>query len=94
MMEQSQRLRATMVTLEVRVSNQVAQNLYQKYGFAIVGTRPHYYRDNQEDAHIMTVEKVNGDDYRRQFTAMQTALWARMRAEAIPRAGQKIPARL
>jgi ribosomal-protein-alanine N-acetyltransferase len=94
MMEQSQRLRATMVTLEVRVSNHVAQNLYQKYGFAIVGTRPHYYRDNQEDAYIMTVEAVNSDDYRRKFAAMQAALWARLRAEAIPRAGQKIPARL
>jgi [ribosomal protein S18]-alanine N-acetyltransferase len=78
----------------VRVSNRVAQNLYLKYGLVIVGTRPRYYRDNEEDAHIMTVEAVNSDDYRRKFTEMQTALWAQLRAEAISQAGQKIPARL
>ena len=94
MIEQALRMKATMVTLEVRVSNRVAQDLYLKYGFVIVGTRPRYYRDNEEDAHIMTVEAVNSDDYRRKFTEMQTALWARLRAEAIPQAGQKIPARL
>lgn len=94
MIEQALRMKATMVTLEVRVSNLVAQSLYRKYSFAIAGTRPHYYRDNEEDAYIMTVEAVDRDDYGRRFTEMQTALWARLRAEAIPRAGQKITARL
>lgn len=45
---------ARMMTLEVRVTNTVAQNLYHKYGFEITGRRKNYYRDNQEDAHIMT----------------------------------------
>lgn len=44
---------ATRITLEVRVSNQVAQNLYHKLGFRIEGRRPKYYSDNQEDAFIM-----------------------------------------
>lgn len=47
---------AVMVTLEVRVSNTVAQRLYRKYGFEVVGRRKRYYRDNHEDALIMTVE--------------------------------------
>lgn len=47
---------AVMVTLEVRTSNLVAQNLYRKYGFEVVGRRKRYYRDNHEDALIMTVE--------------------------------------
>lgn len=41
-------------TLEVRVSNQAAQSLYRKYGFEIVGQRKRYYRDNGEDALLMT----------------------------------------
>lgn len=41
-------------TLEVRASNTIAQNLYRKYNFEVVGRRKHYYRDNQEDALIMT----------------------------------------
>ncbi|MGF6356518.1 ribosomal-protein-alanine N-acetyltransferase [Paenibacillus sp. 4624] len=41
------------MTLEVRVSNVVAQNLYQKKGFESAGLRKGYYSDNGEDAMIM-----------------------------------------
>ena len=41
------------MTLEVRKSNIVAQNLYKKYGFIDYGIRPKYYSDNNEDAIIM-----------------------------------------
>lgn len=41
------------MTLEVRASNIVAQNLYGKYGFESCGIRPKYYQDNDEDAVIM-----------------------------------------
>ena len=41
------------MTLEVRVSNEIAQNLYRKLGFKASGLRPKYYTDNQEDALIM-----------------------------------------
>ncbi|MBP3931126.1 MAG: ribosomal protein S18-alanine N-acetyltransferase [Peptostreptococcaceae bacterium] len=41
------------MTLEVRVSNIVAQNLYKKYGFKLAGIRKEYYSDNKEDAMIM-----------------------------------------
>ena len=94
MIEQAQARQATMVTLEVRVSNRVAQNLYQKYGLEITGTRPRYYRDNNEDAYIMTVERVDSQEYRRRFAEMQAALWARLRAEATILTGQKLAARL
>jgi ribosomal-protein-alanine N-acetyltransferase len=50
---------AEMVTLEVRVSNDIAQNLYRKYGFEPVGVRKGYYRDNREDALMMTLEPLN-----------------------------------
>ena len=41
------------MTLEVRVSNIVAQNLYKKYGFKMGGIRKEYYSDNKEDAIII-----------------------------------------
>ena len=44
---------ATRMTLEVRVSNEVAQALYRKLGYVAAGIRRRYYRDNDEDAIIM-----------------------------------------
>jgi ribosomal-protein-alanine N-acetyltransferase len=41
------------MTLEVRRSNHIAQNLYGKYGFVEEGVRKGYYEDNHEDAIIM-----------------------------------------
>lgn len=46
-------LKATQAVLEVRVSNIVAQNLYLKYGFKTVATKPRYYHSNNEDAYEM-----------------------------------------
>ncbi|MEM7579609.1 MAG: ribosomal protein S18-alanine N-acetyltransferase [Mastigocoleus sp.] len=45
-------------TLEVRASNHLAISLYQKFGFKIAGTRPKYYKDNQEDALILWLGKI------------------------------------
>lgn len=49
-------------TLEVRANNLPAQRLYQKFSFKVVGFRPHYYRDNNEDALIMTMKNL-GETY-------------------------------
>jgi ribosomal-protein-alanine N-acetyltransferase len=49
---------ATLATLEVRVSNQAAVDLYHKHGFQIVGRRSKYYRDNNEDALLMTLTNL------------------------------------
>ncbi|SFJ73033.1 ribosomal protein S18-alanine N-acetyltransferase [Thermoflavimicrobium dichotomicum] len=54
-MEMAKMLGATKMTLEVRVSNHIAQSLYKKLGFVPSGIRPKYYSDNQEDALIMWV---------------------------------------
>ncbi|NGP46549.1 ribosomal protein S18-alanine N-acetyltransferase [Bacillaceae bacterium SIJ1] len=43
------------VSLEVRVSNKIAQNLYKKLGFQYGGVRKGYYTDNHEDAVVMWV---------------------------------------
>lgn len=51
-------LGAVRMTLEVRVSNKIAQNLYEKLGFRAVGIRKRYYSNNDEDALIMWNEHI------------------------------------
>jgi ribosomal-protein-alanine N-acetyltransferase len=46
-------LGADRMTLEVRVSNHAARQLYKRLGFVSAGIRKGYYNDNQEDAIIM-----------------------------------------
>lgn len=46
---------AKTMTLEVRVTNDIAQSLYRKLGFQNGGIRKNYYTDNQEDALVMWV---------------------------------------
>lgn len=41
------------ITLEVRVNNTAARNLYEKHGFVAEGIRKNYYPDTKEDALIM-----------------------------------------
>jgi len=45
--------------LEVRAGNTAAQAMYKKYGFEVVGVRPGYYKDNNEDALLMNLEKFD-----------------------------------
>ncbi|PKB73602.1 MAG: ribosomal-protein-alanine N-acetyltransferase [SAR202 cluster bacterium Io17-Chloro-G7] len=61
------------MTLEVRVSNFIAQNLYEKYAFKSVGIRKGYYSDNREDAAIMTTSPINTEEYQRMFEELQEA---------------------
>ena len=48
------------LTLEVRVGNTPAINLYEKMGFERQGVRKKYYQDNGEDALIMWCTLVEG----------------------------------
>jgi ribosomal-protein-alanine N-acetyltransferase len=66
------------LTLEVRVTNYNAQNLYYKYGFSSVGIRPKYYQDNQEDALIMTTADIASESYRALYKKLKTALQERI----------------
>ena len=62
---------STVVTLEVRVSNFIAQRLYEKYGFSTAGIRKGYYSDNREDALIMTTNPIHTSEYRSKFNQLQ-----------------------
>src|SRR6185437_8251283 len=84
---------ATHVTLEVRVSNSIAQNLYRKYGFQQTGLRRRYYSDNQEDALLMATNEIRSPDYRDQFQRLKAVLATTLEAEdsAIPPASAAAP---
>jgi ribosomal-protein-alanine N-acetyltransferase len=56
--ELAQILNANVVTLEVRASNEIAQELYKKYGFRVVGRRLRYYSSDGEDAIIMSTDNI------------------------------------
>ncbi len=47
------RLGCETLSLEVRVSNNKAINLYKQYQFEIINIRKSYYKDNNEDAYLM-----------------------------------------
>ncbi|HEY3992163.1 MAG TPA: ribosomal protein S18-alanine N-acetyltransferase [Ktedonobacteraceae bacterium] len=65
---------AKWVTLEVRVTNYNAQNLYRKYGFHEAGLRHRYYSDNQEDALIMWTNEINSPEYKQHFQELKAGL--------------------
>ncbi|MGN0032001.1 MAG: ribosomal protein S18-alanine N-acetyltransferase [Candidatus Gastranaerophilaceae bacterium] len=55
------------ITLEVRVSNEPAINLYSKYGFTSFGTRKGYYQNNNEDALIMWTKNIFFDEFKNKY---------------------------
>jgi ribosomal-protein-alanine N-acetyltransferase len=65
---------ASWMTLEVRESNTVAQNLYRKYGFTTVSTRKGYYSDNNENALVMWAGNLKSEIYRNRLQALRSAL--------------------
>ncbi len=71
-------LSALCVTLEVRVSNYVAQSLYRKYTFRETGLRRRYYSDNGEDAHIMTTEDLDSRIFQETLARHRRALQERL----------------
>ena len=56
LIKEARRRRVVRVTLEVRVSNTPAQNLYASFGFRTIAFRREYYPDNNEDAAVMALE--------------------------------------
>jgi ribosomal-protein-alanine N-acetyltransferase len=85
LIDQGLELGAANLTLEVRVSNNAAQQLYLKYGFQPVGTRKRYYTDNGEDALIMWTDTISSAAYQSRLRELRQQLFARLRAHAEPR---------
>jgi [ribosomal protein S18]-alanine N-acetyltransferase len=54
---------ATALTLEVRMSNTAAQDMYRRFGFGPVGVRKNYYQEVNEDALVMWAHDVDTPEY-------------------------------
>ncbi|MBN1624427.1 MAG: ribosomal protein S18-alanine N-acetyltransferase [Clostridia bacterium] len=54
LLEKAQEMGIITVSLEVRVSNKAARDLYKSLGFSVAGLRKKYYANNDEDALLMS----------------------------------------
>jgi ribosomal-protein-alanine N-acetyltransferase len=69
---------AAQLTLEVRVSNRVAQRLYEKYLMSVQSVRPRYYTDNGEDAWVMVSRPLRDDSFLALFNDRRQLVLQRM----------------
>ncbi len=70
----SYRMNLQGLSLEVRVSNDNAQTLYEKLGFTKVGVRKNYYREIGEDAYVMCIFNINDPQISRKYRARKRGL--------------------
>jgi [ribosomal protein S18]-alanine N-acetyltransferase len=81
MIDRAMALGARWMTLEVRASNAVAQELYRKYTFKEMGVRRRYYSDNGEDALVMWTDALDSDTFRAALRQNEDSLSRRIDAE-------------
>ncbi|HZQ28298.1 MAG TPA: ribosomal protein S18-alanine N-acetyltransferase [Acidimicrobiales bacterium] len=65
---------AAHLTLEVRVSNRPAQELYRKFGFRPAGIRKNYYVETNEDALVMWADDIDQPAYAARLAAIESAV--------------------
>jgi [ribosomal protein S18]-alanine N-acetyltransferase len=82
LIDQAREMGAKRLTLEVRVSNKVAQELYRKYTFKEEGVRKRYYSDDGEDALIMWSDRIDDAAFVSHFVDLRARL--RSRLDAVP----------
>jgi [ribosomal protein S18]-alanine N-acetyltransferase len=91
LIDEAVRRGATWLTLEVRVSNDIAQDLYRKYGFAVQGTRRRYYSDNGEDAYVMWSRSLREPAYLARIEELRRSLAARFGSSIVVPTAQHSP---
>jgi ribosomal-protein-alanine N-acetyltransferase len=62
---------ASALTLEARLSNKPAQEMYRRFGFVPVGIRKGYYADTGEDALVMWAYEVDTPAYGRLLAGVE-----------------------
>jgi ribosomal-protein-alanine N-acetyltransferase len=62
---------ALAMTLEVRLSNRGAQEMYRRFGFGPVGVRKNYYQETNEDALVMWVHDIDSPEYAQLLTGLE-----------------------
>jgi ribosomal-protein-alanine N-acetyltransferase len=67
------------LTLEVRVGNNAAIALYQRFGMAPVGVRRNYYPVTGDDALVMWVRDIDSEDYATRLAAIEARASSQLR---------------
>ncbi len=62
------------LTLEVRVTNHGAQEMYRRFGFRPAGIRKNYYVETNEDALVMWAHDVDTPEYRRRLAEIEAGI--------------------
>ncbi len=75
------------LTLEVRVTNRAAQELYRRFGFVPGGVRPNYYSDIKEDALIMWAHGIGTDEGAARLDELTSSLPVALHELVVDRAG-------
>ena len=78
LIDRAKSIGARWLTLEVRVTNEVAQRLYEKYTFKEMGVRRRYYSDNNEDALVMWTDPIDSDVFQETLQRNRDALTRRL----------------
>jgi ribosomal-protein-alanine N-acetyltransferase len=65
------------LSLEVAFSNERAQGLYKRFGFAPVGIRKGYYQTTGEDAYVMFAYDINSTEYAERLAKIEDGLRSR-----------------
>jgi len=78
LIDRAKQIGARWLTLEVRVTNEVAQRLYEKYTFKEMGLRRRYYSDNGEDALVMWTDPIDSDTFQTTLLRNRDALARRL----------------
>lgn len=72
---------ATALTLEVRMANKGAQELYRRFGFAPAGVRKNYYPESNEDALVMWATGAAETEYRDRLARIEADLAVPLRVQ-------------
>ena len=62
------------LTLEVRVGNTAAQEMYRQFGFRPAGIRKNYYVETNEDALVMWAHDVDTPEYGRRLAEIEARI--------------------
>ncbi|HEV3401460.1 MAG TPA: ribosomal protein S18-alanine N-acetyltransferase [Acidimicrobiales bacterium] len=65
---------ATSLTLEVRIGNRSAQELYRHFGFRPAGIRKNYYVETNEDALVMWADEVDTPEYAERLAGIEAGI--------------------
>jgi ribosomal-protein-alanine N-acetyltransferase len=65
---------AASLTLEVRMTNKPAQDMYRRFGFVPVGVRKNYYQEVNEDALVMWAHDVDEPAYSELLDSIESGI--------------------